>query len=230
MKNSAELLTAESTQTVRALTRAELDGSNQSKWYVVQLVISDRPINLEVMPRLEIVAEHRLYTVVGRQGGRQLHALRLGFFSDVGRAQMMCKHVQTFFAAPTVVRVSMAEQERFAHKSGAKHESVATSAPKVVALPAATATGGSFLPPEIALKTGAFRAMSPQPRSAGDSQAQGTKSSASTPARAGIKKSKSLAEELIEEARQVRLSRSGKHRVVQPPHTWLSRLFGRPKR
>jgi hypothetical protein len=262
MKNLAEPLTAESTQTIRALTRAELDGANQPRWYVVQLVVSDQPINLEMMPRLDVFAEHRLYTVVGNQSGRHRQALRLGFFAEERYAQMMCQHLQTYFPAPSVVRVSAAEQERFADKPDLRHQSqartkstpqglnsasaqdrpiarlVAAGTPlkptgmnrSAVAQPVAAGNGGTFLSPEMALKTGVFQAMAPQPRSAGTSPMRASKSSSSAPARAGMKKSKSLAEELMEEARQVQLSKSGKHPVAKVPQSWLSRLFGHPKR
>jgi hypothetical protein len=41
---------------------------------------------------------------------------------------------------------------------------------------------------------------------------------------------RTLAEELLEEAREVQLSRSGKHRVPEQSGSWLARLFGGPKR
>jgi len=107
------VLFADSTQTVRALTQSELDDASQPRWYVVQLVVSDRQVNLETMPRLEVFATHRLYSVSGQQGTPQ-HALRLGFFSEEASAKVVCGYLTTFYAAATVVRISAAEQARFA--------------------------------------------------------------------------------------------------------------------
>jgi hypothetical protein len=47
-----EPLDVDSTQTLRALSHAELYDSHQAKWYAIQLVLSDRPVNLDMMPRL----------------------------------------------------------------------------------------------------------------------------------------------------------------------------------
>jgi len=42
---------------------------------------------------------------------------------------------------------------------------------------------------------------------------------------------KTLAEELLAEAREVALSRSGKHKMpAQQQKSWITRLFGAPKR
>jgi hypothetical protein len=49
-------------------------------------------------------------------------------------------------------------------------------------------------------------------------------------AQQGAKRSRTLAEELLDEAREVQLSRSGKHRVSEQSKPWLARLFGGPKR
>ena len=61
----------------------ELYDSHRPKWYAIQLVVSDRAVNLDMMPRLEVFVAHRLYAVVGKQGNVQQFALRLGFFQDM---------------------------------------------------------------------------------------------------------------------------------------------------
>jgi len=107
------VLLADSTQTVRALTQLEIDDPNQPKWYVVQLAVSDRQVNLDAMPSLEIFAAHRLYSI-SRQQSIPQHALRLGFFSEERFAEMVCEQLKTFYASASVVRISAAEQVRFA--------------------------------------------------------------------------------------------------------------------
>ena len=103
----------DSTQTLRAISATELHDSQKPKWYAVQLVISDRPVNLDMMPRLEVFAAHRLYAIAAKHETGTWHALRLGFFPDEQSAEVICGYLQTFFSAPTIVRVSAAEQERF---------------------------------------------------------------------------------------------------------------------
>ena len=110
-------LDVDSTQRMRALTPTELYDSHRPKCYAVQLVVSDRPVNLDMMPRLEVFAAHRLYTIAAKQENGTWHALRLGFFPDEESAQVICGYLQTFFASPSIVRVSTAEQARFAPPS-----------------------------------------------------------------------------------------------------------------
>src|SRR4030095_12619105 len=59
-------LDVDSTQTMRALSEAELYDSHQPRSFAVQLVVSDRPINLDMMPRLEAFAAHQLYSLVAK--------------------------------------------------------------------------------------------------------------------------------------------------------------------
>ena len=110
-------LDIDSTQTVRALTLPELQAANLPQWFVVQLALSDRLINLDTMPRLDAFASYRLYAVTGLQNGITRYALRLGFFEDEVSASAFCGHMKTFFASASVVRVSTAEQARFAKPS-----------------------------------------------------------------------------------------------------------------
>ena len=85
--SKAVLADLDSTQTIRALTAAELNDANQPKWFVVQLAISEQAINLDTMPHLDIFAAYRLYSVATAGSGKILHSLRLGFFKEEVSAQ-----------------------------------------------------------------------------------------------------------------------------------------------
>lgn len=112
--DSNETPDLDSTQRMRAIKLPELYDSHAPKWYVIQLLISDKPIEVDAIPRIEVFRRHRLYSVVGKQNDATFYALRLGFFPDEESAQAVGDHLRTFFSAPSVVRVSAAEQARFA--------------------------------------------------------------------------------------------------------------------
>lgn len=191
-------LSLDSTQTLRALTRSESQEASAARWFVVQLVLSDRPINLDMMPRLEVFASYKLYAVAGRHEGiGMLHALRLGFFSDDLSANTVCGYLKTFFASPTVVRVSAAEHARFLNPSAPTKLSPA--APATAAPARVAAIAQPISPPRAPVIKKSQRPVN------------GTKS---------------LAEQLLDEARQVHLSRSGRHRAPEQPKSWISRLLG----
>jgi hypothetical protein len=192
----------DSTQRMRALTPSELYDSHRPKWYAVQLVVSDRPVNLDMMPRLEVFAAHRLYTIVAKQQTGTWHALRLGFFPDEASAQVICGYLQTFFSSPSIVRVSTAEQARF----------VPSARPQATPS-ASTVTRQAVAQRPIADSAPATRQSSPKA------------SRSQSPA----KRSKTLAEELLEEAREVQRSRSGRNRTSEQSGSWLTRLFSGPK-
>src|SRR5262245_17066908 len=78
----------DSTQTLRTLSESELYDSHQPRWYAVQLVVSDRPINLDMMPRLDAFAAHQLYALAAKHETGTWHALRLGFFPDEQSAEV----------------------------------------------------------------------------------------------------------------------------------------------
>jgi hypothetical protein len=191
-------LDVDSTQSMRALTPTELYDSQRPKSYAVQLVLSDRPVNLDMMPRLEVFAAHRLYTIAAKQQNGTWHALRLGFFPDEESAQVICAYLQTFFSSPSIVRVSEAEQTRFAPQA-APRAAVKQAAP--VAAPAA-----------------ARPAVVQKPIVASKSRAAGP-----------LKKTKTLAEQLLEEAREVQQARSGRKRTPEQSGSWLTRLLGGAK-
>jgi hypothetical protein len=108
-----ELPELDSTQTIRALTRSELEDEGQEKWFSIQLAVSEQPVNLEAMPRLDIFEAYRLYSVATAGSGKITHSLRLGFFREAVSAEAVAGYLKTFFADPTVIRVSVAEQIRF---------------------------------------------------------------------------------------------------------------------
>jgi hypothetical protein len=190
-------LDVDSTQTMRALSEAELYDSHQQRWFAIQLVISDRPINLDMMPRLEAFAAHQLYALVAKHETGTWHALRLGFFPDERSAEATREHLRTYFSEPTTVRVSVAEQTRFAPSVPAP----ARAAPMVpAAAPAAQRPTVAAAPVE---ETGW----------------QTTSS-----------KDKTLAQELLEEARELQRSRNGKTRAPQQSKSWITRLFGQPSK
>lgn len=197
----------DSTQTLRAIPRDELYDSHRPRWHVVQLVVSDKPVNLDMMPRLEVFAAHRLYAIAGKQHAATSYSLRLGFFPDEETAEVVCGYLRTFFASPSTLRVSAAEHARFAQPAApraAVQKSPSPAAPRqaVAQQPVVPNITRKTLPPSI--------------------KATGTQKL--------VKRSRTLAEELREEAREVQLSRSGKHRVPEQSQSWLTRLLGGTKR
>ena len=190
----------DSTQRMRALTPTELYDSHRPKSYAIQLVVSDRPVNLDMMPRLEVFAAHRLYTIAAKQPNGTWHALRLGFFPDEQSAEVICGYLQTFFSSPSIVRVSEAEQTRFA-PNGVARAAVKQAAPVSVSAPAAPR-------PAVVQKP----IVASKPRAAGPA-----------------KKNKTLAEQLLDEAREVQLARSGRNRAPEQSGSWLARLLGGAK-
>ena len=113
LKPGAKLPDLDSTQTIRALTSDELQDESQEKWFAIQLAVSDQPVNLDAMPRLDIFEAYRLYSVASAGSGKITHGLRIGFFREEVSAQAVCGYLTTFFNSPTVVRISIAEHTRF---------------------------------------------------------------------------------------------------------------------
>jgi hypothetical protein len=118
----------DSTQTIRALTSEELKDDSQEKWFSIQLAVSDQPVNLDTMPRLDIFEAYRLYSVASAGSGKITHALRLGFFREEHSAEAVNGYLKTFFNSPTVVRISIAEQSRFKDAPAPKAAPKATEA------------------------------------------------------------------------------------------------------
>jgi len=103
----------DSTQTIRALTLAELESEELEKWFAIQLAASEQPVNLDTMPHLDIFDAYRLYSVASTNAGKIVHSLRLGFFKEDVSAEAVGGYLKTFFSTPTVLRVSEAEYVRF---------------------------------------------------------------------------------------------------------------------
>ncbi|MFC4309607.1 hypothetical protein ACFPN2_11000 [Steroidobacter flavus] len=270
----------DSTQTIRALTNEEMSDAAQEKWFAIQLAASEQPVNLDILPHLDIFEAYRLYSVATAGSGKIVHSLRLGFFKEAVSAEAVTGYLKTFFASPSVLRISVAEQARFkdapqprrAEPEEPKNNVVelnnarANRAPVVPTVtmevdPSATgafrpnatgafrpnATGslnsatGTFKPGATgAFKpnaTGAFKLNSTGVHKALDSKVA-AKSAApaikrSEPTRSGNtgkhkQLKRSLADELMEEAREVELSESGVRKLPQNG-SLLSRLLGKKK-
>ncbi|MBB6094525.1 hypothetical protein HNQ60_003412 [Povalibacter uvarum] len=117
----------DSTQTIRALTSAELNDDSQEKWFSIQLVVSERPVNLDAMPHLDIFEAYRVYSIANAGSGKIVYSLRLGFFREEVSAEAVTGYLRTFFPSPTVIRISAAEQSRFKDAPAPKATAVAAS-------------------------------------------------------------------------------------------------------
>ncbi len=132
----------DSTQTIRALTAEELNDESQEKCFAIQLAVSEQPVNLDAMPHLDIFEAYRLYSIATAGSGKITHSLRIGFFREEVSAEAVSGYLRTFFPAPTIVRISLAEQARFKDAPPPKTEPDAAPDPaesKVVALSQARA-------------------------------------------------------------------------------------------
>jgi hypothetical protein len=240
----------DSTQTIRALTNAEMEDASQEKWFAVQLAVSDQPVNLDAMPRLDIFEAYRLYSVATAGSGKIVHSLRLGFFKEAVSAEAVMGYLQTFFGSPSVMRVSVAEHARFKDPPSTKKPAAPAQEAKVVELNNArgtrpviptvtmevapgvdTAATGSFRP----LETGSFRTSASGRHKVLKSAAKAAGSTKTARAHTGNTgkhktlpslEKKSLAEELLEEAREVELSASG-IRKLPKNDSLLSRMLGK---
>jgi len=276
----------DSTQTIRALTEAELNDESQEKWFAIQLAVSDHPVNLDAMPHLDIFEAYRVYSVATAGSGKITHSLRIGFFREQVSAEAVCGYLKTFFPTPSIVRISGAEHARFkepAEKPAAPSEPgesnvvalseararkppVIPTVTMAVETPDLNATGsfkpnatgsfkpnatgsfkphatGSFKPNATGSfkpgATGSFKAGATGAHKAIKTAAKGaapaTKRSPASPSM--NKKSatgkhpmlpprKRLAEELIDEAREVELEESGVRQLPKSA-SLLSRLVGK---
>jgi hypothetical protein len=124
----------DSTQTIRALTSAELNDDSQEKWYSIQLVVSERPVNLDAMPHLDIFEAYRVYSIANAGSGKIVYSLRLGFFREEVSAEAVSGYLRTFFPSPSVIRISAAEQARFKDAPAPKATVAAQSEAKVIEL------------------------------------------------------------------------------------------------
>ena len=70
----------DSTQTLRALTPLELSDDTQSKWFAVQLALTEEPVKIESIPHIDIFDEYRLYSISGIDQGSSSTACAWGSF------------------------------------------------------------------------------------------------------------------------------------------------------
>jgi hypothetical protein len=245
--SSAPLPELDSTQTIRALTNAEMEDQQQEKWFAVQLAVSDQPVNLDAMPRLDIFEAYRLYSVATAGSGKIVHSLRLGFFKEAVSAEAVMGYLQTFFGSPSVMRVSVAEHARFKDAPSTKKPAPPVHEAKVVELNNARATRPVV--PTVTMEvatgvdtsatgsfkmnsTGTHKALKSAAKSAGPktktARAHQTSRSGNTGKHRTLPpiEKKSLAEELLEEAREVELSESG-IRKLPKNDSLLSRMLGK---
>ncbi len=203
----------DSTQTLRALTPLELSDSAKSKWFVVQLGLSEQPVDLRTVPHLDIFDEYHLYTVAGLDQDKILHSLRLGFFSEEVSASVVAGYLKTFFGNPEIKRVACAEYERFKERRPKSPHSDTTKGVSPAEDSKATSIVLETKAPKVFSRVDEANAKngSKQPKS-------GKKN----------RKNKTLGDELVEEARQVVLSESAIRRLPTDSSLW-TRLF-RPKR
>jgi len=110
---SESLPSLESTQTLRPLTQLELEDDAISRWFVIQLSLSEEGFDPESLPNLDIFDEYRLYCVTGLDQGKLMHALRLGFFAEEGAAGAVASYLASFYDKPCIKRISTAERDRF---------------------------------------------------------------------------------------------------------------------
>jgi hypothetical protein len=99
----------------------------------VQLAVSEQPINLDTMPKLDIFAAYSLYCVALMEEGNIKHALRLGFFRENVSAEAVMGYLKAFFQTPNITQISAGEYERFA-ESKPKPKPAAEPENKVVNL------------------------------------------------------------------------------------------------
>ncbi len=224
----------DSTQTLRMLTEAELSDNEGPQWFALQLAVSDQAINLDTMPKLDIFAAFRLYSIATPQQGKIIHSLRLGFFKEKVSAEAVAGYLKTFFNTPDVLRVSGAEQARFADppKPPVLQETAHGTA-KVVPLNDARVRAGKTIPPAAVQKAAPAVAkpppaaqVKPVPAKPAAPAKVAAPAKKGPPGKRAAVRNRSLNELLHEEAREVELSESGIRRMEQKG-SLLSRLVGK---
>lgn len=78
---------------------------------------SQGQIEPEQIPKLDIFAEYRLYSVSETEEGVPLQLLRLGFFSSEIAAYAVAGYLSSHFPTKQIKRVSIAERDRFAEQA-----------------------------------------------------------------------------------------------------------------
>jgi hypothetical protein len=207
----------DSTQTLRALTPLELNDDSQSKWFAVQLALSEDPVKVESLPHIDIFDEYRLYSISGIEQGKFLHSLRLGFFSSENSAQAVAGYLRASFDDAVIKRVSIAEHDRFAERKAKQEKKPETGA---VAERAPDAKRADVQPGAVPPSTTASRGNGSSSKAVRKSRGSGDSSPTG--------RHKTLGEQLYDEARDVALSQSAIRRLPKNSSLW-SRLFGQDK-
>lgn len=238
----------DTTQTIRALTSAEMN--DEEKWFSIQLVVSEQPVNLDAMPHLDIFEAYRVYSVANAGSGKIVYSLRLGFFREEVSASAVSGYLKTFFPSPSVMRVSTAEQLRFkdAPIPKATAEAAARNEARVIELnqardrkPTIPTVTVEVATPGDRSPTGTFKTNASGSykvdasgkhkalKSAAKASPPATKRSAplgrtsATGKHKALQPRKSLQEQLLDEAREVQLSESA-IRKLPKNDSLLSRL------
>jgi hypothetical protein len=223
----------DSTQTLRMLTETELADTDAPAWFSVQVTVSDQPINVEAMPKLDIFKAFRLYSIAQTRQGKIEHALRLGFFREAVSAEAVSGYLKTFFGAPEVLRVSAAEQTRFAEPpappvlndfAGKSARVVQLHPDKPLAKPATAPVLTNAPAPKAAPPVAKKPVAAPAAKQAAASAVARKSSPVAT--KRSSSKHRPLNELLVEEAREVALSESGIRRM-DTKGSLLSRLVGK---
>jgi len=167
-------LSLETTQTLRPLTTGEMQNEVALRWFVIQLSLSDQAFDPSAVPNLDIFLLYRLYSVASVDQGRQVHALRLGFFGEEMAAQAVASYLKSYYDNPTVKRVSVAERERFSeHRLDARkdvgetgqHAAIELSSERPAAkvdVPQAKPVQAPMAQPTAAVRAAALRQISGQ--------------------------------------------------------------------
>lgn len=173
----------DSTQTIRALTETERNDESQEKWFAIQLAVSEQPVNLDAMPRLDIFEAYRLYSIVSAGSGRISHSLRLGFFREHVSADAVSGYLKTFFPHPSIVAVSVAEQVRFKDppvSAPVVDNQADKTVAKVVALSAARARNSNPIIPTVTMAVPRSAASDASPTGSFKAKATGSFNRAAT--------------------------------------------------
>ena len=78
--------------------------------YVLQLLLTDKPINPTKIPDLPALRDHRLYVESYKKGGKTWHRLRLGFFRKAAHATKLQSALEKHFPGNWVTKASEAER------------------------------------------------------------------------------------------------------------------------
>lgn len=232
-QDNGEVPTLDTTQTIRTLTKTELEDANREKWFVVQLALSDHPANLDTMPRLDIFEAYSLYSVAVMEGSGIRHALRLGFFREEVSAQAVMGYLKTFFNDPTITRIPDAEHDRFI--DAPKITAIAKPASSIVVLDETSRTKPSMASVPVinsavarsSLASNANKGLTQAPMARATAPA--VKRSTAAPVHkksTATKANRSAQEDLLDEAQLLGLTDTQILRVRKNP-SLLSRLLGK---